>query len=195
MCSPCLDAIHALEKGGQRLTGAPHAMAWLLLVVTLLLGACERETRGFDPGPEGAQVGKSTGDAQVWVAHYERNAHALATGKRLWTWYNCSGCHASGGGGSAGPALMDPTWIYGSDSASIYKSIADGRPNGMPAFRGRIPDDQLWQLTAYVRSMSGLAPQDAAPNRDDAFLTRTPESFSDAQTPRPAGPSKTSELR
>ena len=47
----------------------------------------------------------------------------------------------------------------------------------MPAFGNRIPKDQIWALAAYVRSMAGLAPQDAAPNRDDAFLTRTPESF------------------
>jgi hypothetical protein len=37
--------------------------------------------------------------------------------------------------------------------------------------------------------MSGLAPQDAAPNRDDAFLTRTPESFMDSQKPETAKPS------
>jgi hypothetical protein len=44
----------------------------------------------------------------------------------------------------------------------------------------------LWQLTAYVRSLSGLAPQDGAPNRDDALLTRTPESFFDKQKPEAA---------
>jgi cytochrome c oxidase cbb3-type subunit 3 len=59
----------------------------------------------------------------------------------------------------------------------------------MPAFGGRVPVDQIWQLTAYVRSMAGLAPQDAAPNRDDAFLTRTPESFMAAQKPETAKPS------
>jgi hypothetical protein len=37
--------------------------------------------------------------------------------------------------------------------------------------------------------MAGLAPQDAAPNRDDAFLTRTPESFMAAQKPETAKPS------
>ena len=56
-------------------------------------------------------------------------------------------------------------------------------------FGKRIPKDQIWQLAAYVRSMSGLAPQDAAPNRDDAFLTRTPESFMDSQEPERAKPS------
>ena len=159
-----------------------RASLGLVICTLLLLAACEREKRDFNPGPEGAKVGESSGASRV--LRYERNAHALATGKRLWTWYNCSGCHAAGGGGGSGPALMDADWIYGWDAASIYKSIADGRANGMPAYRGRIPEDQLWQLAAYVRSLSGLAPQDGAPNRDDALLTRTPESFSDKQAPR-----------
>jgi cytochrome c oxidase cbb3-type subunit 3 len=159
----------------------------IAICAALLVTACERERREFDPGPEGAQLERSLSGVDR-MSQYERNAHALATGKRLWTWYNCSGCHASGGGGASGPALMDAKWTHGWDAASIYKSIADGRPNGMPAYRGRIPEDQLWQLTAYVRSLSGLAPQDGAPNRDDALLTRTPESFSDVQKPRRAQP-------
>jgi cytochrome c oxidase cbb3-type subunit 3 len=151
----------------------------------LLLTACEREKREFDPGADGAKLEQSMSRIDR-IEQYERNAPALASGKRLWTWYNCNGCHAQGGGGASGPALMDSKWAYGWDAASIYKSIAEGRPNGMPAYRGRIPEDQLWQLTAYVRSLSGLAPQDGAPNRDDALLTRTPESFSDKQDPQPA---------
>jgi len=106
----------------------------------------------------------------------------------LWTWYKCNGCHANGGGAS-GPALMDDVWIYGGDAMSIYRTISEGRPNGMPAFRGRIPEDQIWQLTAYVRSLSGLAPMDAVTNRDDAFLTRPPEAMLDQPKPERARPS------
>ena len=43
---------------------------------------------------------------------YEDNAYHLSEGKRLYTWFNCNGCHAKGGGGS-GPPLMDDRWIYG----------------------------------------------------------------------------------
>jgi len=160
-----------------------------LLIAMLALSAtagCERESRDFPRPAPGAEVGDSE-TAATMIAHDERNAYALATGKKLWGWYNCSGCHANGGGGS-GPALMDDVWIYGGDAASIYATIADGRPNGMPAFGDRIPKQQIWALAAYVRSMAGLAPQDAAPNRDDAFLTRTPESFMDSQKPGTAKP-------
>ncbi len=167
---------------------------WLALVcVGLLVNACEREHRGFNPPAPGARV-QMQADRGAMIAHYERNAYALSTGKRLWTWYNCNGCHANGGGGS-GPALMDDVWIYGGDAQSLYRTIAEGRPNGMPAFGGRIPEDQIWQLVAYVRSLSGLAPLDAAPNRNDAFLTRTPESFSDSQKPERAQPSGATRTR
>jgi cytochrome c oxidase cbb3-type subunit 3 len=159
----------------------------LLVLAALGFGGCERETREFARPAPGAEVGGKEAAASM-VARYERNAYALASGKRLWGWYNCSGCHANGGGAS-GPALTDDAWIYGGDAQAIYQSIAEGRADGMPAFGGRLPVDQIWQLAAYVRSMAGLAPQDAAPNRDDAFLTRTPESFMDAQKPESAKPS------
>lgn len=155
-------------------------------LLTLLLAGCERETREFARPAPGAEAGDKERAVEM-IARYERNAYALSEGKRLWGWYNCTGCHANGGGGS-GPALMDDVWIYGGDARTLYQTIAEGRPNGMPAFGGRIPAQQIWQLAAYVRSMAALAPQDAAPNRDDAFLTRTPESFMDPQKPSGANP-------
>jgi cytochrome c oxidase cbb3-type subunit 3 len=161
-----------------------------IALVAVLATGCQRESRQFDPPAPGAVLARDRPGATL-VSRYERNAHALATGKRLYTWFNCAGCHAAGGGGS-GPALMDDVWIYGGDAEAIYTSIAQGRPNGMPAFGGRLTNDEIWQLAAYVRSTSGLAPQDAAPNRDDAFLTRTPESFMDAQKPERAIPSAAS---
>ena len=87
------------------------------------------------------------------AAYYEGDRDAIYAGQRWFQWYNCSGCHFHGGGG-IGPALMDKKWRYGSRLDQIYHSIADGRPNGMPAWRGKIPDAQIWQLAAYVKSLS-----------------------------------------
>ena len=72
---------------------------------------------------------------------------------RLYKQYNCGGCHFNGGGG-IGPALMDDSWIYGGRIDQIFNTIYQGRPNGMPAWGGKIPDDQIWQIATYVRSMS-----------------------------------------
>jgi len=170
----------------------------VVAVVAAATGACQRETRDFLPPNPGAVVAGAASaaasqaeiaNAAAMVGRYEHNAYGTSAGKRLWTWYNCSGCHGAGGGGGSGPALIDDVWIYGGDAGAVYQTIAYGRPNGMPAFGSRIPKDQIWQLAAYVRSMAGLASADAAPNRDDAFLTRTPESFLDPQKPEPVKPS------
>ena len=64
---------------------------------------------------------------------YEENAFALSEGKRLYSAFNCVGCHAHGGGGM-GPALIDDKWIYGHEPGQIFATIVEGRPNGMPSF-------------------------------------------------------------
>jgi cytochrome c oxidase cbb3-type subunit 3 len=87
------------------------------------------------------------------AAKYYDNAAAVVTGKRLYGQYNCSGCHSNGGGGM-GPSLMDHQWIYGGRLEQIHQTLVEGRPNGMPTWGGKIPDEQLWQISAYVRSMS-----------------------------------------
>src|SRR5437868_5486501 len=63
-------------------------------------------------------------------APYAPTGFDVAEGQRLYKAYNCNGCHAAGGGG-IGPALMDETWIYGSEPGAIYRTIVEGHPNGM----------------------------------------------------------------
>ena len=87
------------------------------------------------------------------AAAYYDNPQAVVEGKRLFGQYNCSGCHSNGGGGM-GPALMDGEWIYGGRLEQIHQTLVEGRPNGMPSWGGKIPDPQLWEISAYVRSMS-----------------------------------------
>ena len=92
---------------------------------------------------------------------YEENAFALSEGKRLFSAFNCIGCHAHGGG-DIGPPLIDDRWIYGHEPEQIFATIVEGRPNGMPSFGARIAEYQIWWLVAYVRSLGGLADKDAA---------------------------------
>lgn len=103
---------------------------------------------------------------EIFGTMFPANAQALSDGQRLFAGYNCVGCHANGGGGM-GPPLMDNKWLYGSQPDQVYTSILEGRANGMPSFRGRIPDFQIWEIVAYVRSQSGLANRNAASGRTD----------------------------
>lgn len=133
----------------------------------LAVCSCQREQRIFRPVAPFAE-------AVAYTDAFESNAYAQSEGKRLYSAFNCNGCHAHGGGDS-GPALMDAEWIYGYAPKDVFESIAAGRPNGMPAFGGRVPQYQIWQLVAYVRSLSGLAPGDAASGRDDDINYGPPE--------------------
>ena len=83
---------------------------------------------------------------------YEDNDYAMTEGQRLYEWYNCSGCHARGGGG-IGPPLMADVWKYGKDPGNMYTSIVEGRPNGMPSWRGKMPEYQVWQIVTYVQTL------------------------------------------
>ena len=48
---------------------------------------------------------------------------------------------------------MADVWRYGKDPGNIYASIVDGRPNGMPAWRGKMPQYQVWQIVTYVQTL------------------------------------------
>ncbi len=146
---------------------------FLFVLAALFFTACKREERVFHPAAA-SRVQDSGRDV-------EQNAYLLAEGKRLYSAYNCNGCHSLGGGGM-GPALMDDKWIYGGNPDEIFTTIVQGRPNGMPSFRERVPDFQIRQLAAYVRSMSGQLRKDAAPTRDDHLQGRPPESMTKPKT-------------
>lgn len=173
--------------------------------IVLALGACEREERDSrgrplpESGPSATlqptlMAGEPDGGlrADPRGRLYEANAFHINEGQRLYQWFNCVGCHAHGGGGM-GPALKDDEWRYGGSMAQIYSTIADGRPNGMPSFRNRLTEQQMWQLAAYVRSLSGQAPKDAVPSRGDEMssgepLTLTEEtSMTPSDSPAPQG--------
>jgi len=74
-----------------------------------------------------------------------------------------------------GPPLNDSEWIYGSAPENIVQTIIEGRPDGMPSYRGKISNSQLWQLAAYVRTLAGLTPKDTWPMRSDAMEEVGPE--------------------
>jgi cytochrome c oxidase cbb3-type subunit 3 len=77
----------------------------------------------------------------------------IKEGSALFVSYNCMDCHGADGSGAMGPSLADGRWHFGGTAGEVYQSIYEGRPEGMPAWGGRIPDDQIWRLVAYVQSL------------------------------------------
>jgi cytochrome c oxidase cbb3-type subunit 3 len=161
--------------------GRRNAALLLGMAVAALSVACQREERRFsEPPPASRLYAKSSpvfndSLARPNLARYAKDAWAIGEGQRLYAQMNCMGCHSHGGGGM-GPPLMDSGWRYGSSLEDIARSIVLGRPNGMPSFADRLSPQQVWQVVAYVRSLSGHAPPDAAPVRDDHLAVRPPPS-------------------
>ena len=156
--------------------------------------ACKREERRFRETPPAATASNAVtmselqpGPAVIQTGMrnpYEDNAYAVAEGKRLFDQMNCSGCHSHGGGG-IGPPLTDDEWIYGAEPQNIFSTIVEGRPGGMPAFRGKIPNYQVWQLAAYVRALGGLQGKSVRTTRDDHMMYKESEQARDKGHPSP----------
>ena len=168
----------------------------VLGVTAALAVGCERESRRHQEIPAGSvraegvrQIPLQPGKAQPEPpskSPYHGNAYGLSEGKRLFAAFNCVGCHMNGGGG-IGPALTDDKWIYGARPEQIYSTIVEGRPDGMPSFGGRIPDQQVWQIVAFVESLSGQVPQDAATSRSDDMTVGKPENRVEQVAPKQVG--------
>jgi cytochrome c oxidase cbb3-type subunit 3 len=187
-----------------------RAHFYLLMLITPVLVGCDRESRDFqtdaqmsstvattrDSGLDADKkpqfdVGSASTITAIDATRFERNGFNLSQGQWLFTQMNCSTCHAAGGGGDIGPTLSDSRWIYGSEPSQVFHTIALGRPNGMPAYGRRLSQEQIWQLTAYVRSLSGLVPSTIAPGREDNLQTAIPPNSVSPQVPEQMSASPT----
>ena len=147
-------------------------------IVAALTG-CSREKKQLRPQPASVIVfGAAARESQLQPAGHatephvinpsEGNAQDISDGERLFAQYNCTGCHANGGG-AIGPPLIKKTWIYGGEPENIFDTIVKGRPNGMPSWGEKIPEYQIWKIVAWVRAMNKEEPRAATPERPDGL--------------------------
>jgi len=78
----------------------------------------------------------------------------------------CHGATAKGDGplapkDSDPPDLTDDTWVHGSTDGEIFTLIVNGAgpTSKMIAFKGKMPDQDVWHIVNYLRS---LGPKSAA---------------------------------
>jgi cytochrome c oxidase cbb3-type subunit III len=89
---------------------------------------------------------------------YTNDMAAIKEGHELFVNMNCAGCHGYDLKGGMGPSLVDTYWRYGGSPADIYKSIFEGRPQGMPAWGRSIPPVEIWKVVAYIQAKGGAFP-------------------------------------
>lgn len=85
---------------------------------------------------------------------YDGDEAALAEGKKLFD-DNCQVCHGKVAEGRMCPSLVDDKYAYPRVSADVgmFEVIYGGATGAMSAYKGRLTQDQILHVIAYVRSL------------------------------------------
>jgi cytochrome c oxidase cbb3-type subunit 3 len=121
--------------------------------------------------PLGDVAGGSGNPSLAFVDPDKERADAVARGKKLFVQMNCAGCHGYDAKGGMGPDLTDHYWRYGGSPISIYESIVEGRPQGMPSWSKAIPSQEVWNLVAYIETLGGAVSANDGPAQREGDRT------------------------
>ncbi|MFN8122188.1 MAG: cytochrome c [Thermoleophilia bacterium] len=105
-----------------------------------------------DSGTPAAPTTTAAAPATTAATAPSGGAGDAAAGKAVFT-ANCSGCHTladAGATGQVGPNLDDLT----PDEATVQRQVINGG-GPMPAFQGKLTDQQIADVAAYVSSAAG----------------------------------------
>jgi PQQ-dependent dehydrogenase (methanol/ethanol family) len=90
------------------------------------------------------------------VNRFAGNRQAIEAGQTLYS-RNCSVCHGPAAQGDRGPSLVSGVFPHGGADGEIFLSIRAGiQGTQMPSFT-QLSNDQIWQVIAYLRDLSGIA--------------------------------------
>ena len=147
----------------------PLARAALCTAIALAAAACNRGAEGDTDGGATNDVAKgstvtaagNTGESGyvgdiptiAMRADFTGNVQQAVAGRQAFIKYNCYGCHGGLAGGAMGPSLRDDEWKYGGTDEQIMSSLHQGRPAGMPAWRGVATEQELRDIVTYIRTM------------------------------------------
>src|SRR5437763_6515746 len=87
------------------------------------------------------------------------NPKAIAAGAKLYAG-SCAGCHGPDGSGGRGPNLVRRAAWHALTDEGTFATIRNGVPGAdMPATK--LPDDQMWELVAFIKALTGPAAESA----------------------------------
>ena len=100
------------------------------------------------------------------ASQYFGNADAIARGQTLFLTV-CSGCHGPHGEGGRGRRLIDASNTRRASNPELFDWIQKGIPGtDMPPIA--LPDEQVWELAAFVRNLNAPAYEQPLPGDPEA---------------------------
>jgi mxaJ protein len=107
-----------------------------------------------DPQPAADAAPPAADPAIKKLNPFIGNAEMIAEGRALYFKVGCQGCHGGGGGGGMAASLIDDIWKFGSDDETLFKLIKGQIPQQtMPTVYNALPDDDVWKMLAFIRSV------------------------------------------
>ena len=111
---------------------------------------------GADGLLEAAQIGEVV-EYVLQLSGQEHDATLATAGQTVFV-DNCAACHMETGEGDrsqGAPALNDAIWLYGGDRETITTTVYGARYGVMPAWAGRLSEDEVRAVATYVHSLGG----------------------------------------
>lgn len=139
-----MEAIHTTITHGIRNTTDPDARY------------SEMPKFGVDGLLEPAQI-EAVVEHVLAISGQEHDAGLATEGATLFA-DNCSACHGEQGKGDrtiGAPNLTDAIWLYGGSRDTINHSVTYARFGVMPPWTGRLSEDEIRAVAAYVHSRGG----------------------------------------
>ena len=111
---------------------------------------------GTDELLDAAQIGQVV-EHVLQLSGQEHDAATATAGATIFA-DNCSACHAEAGTGNrdlGAPNLTDAIWLYGSSREAITETVTKARFGVMPAWAGRLSEDEVRAVAIYVHALGG----------------------------------------
>ena len=92
----------------------------------------------------------------------EATSASVARGRQRYV-FSCRQCHGNTGKGDGDMShaggvpsdFTDAVWQHGATDGEIFLVIRDGVTADMLGYEGQIPDEDIWNLVNYIKSLAG----------------------------------------
>ena len=111
---------------------------------------------GADGLLEKDQIGQVV-EYVLQLSNQDHDATAATAGATVFA-DNCAACHGDDGKGNrdlGAPNLTDAIWLYGGDRDTLTYTVTNARYGVMPAWGGKLSEDQIRAVATYVHSLGG----------------------------------------
>lgn len=126
-----------------------------------LFESYEKDAAQMEVLKANAPKAQGGGDAGEKLIALQKDPAQVEKGKTVYG-AKCAACHGPAGQGTIGPNLTDNFWKHGGKLADILNTINKGvADKGMPPWGPLLSQDELYQVTVFVKSLKGTNPPNA----------------------------------